>query len=125
MRSDQATVEQKILREAGRPRGVTFHELRDRCDISTSVSRTYCRRLADEGRLHSVRAMHGHGLRWFAKKDDAKAFGSQQARPRAIEHFPTKPVQLGLSTGLDSRYQCGPEFKGGLFTSLGIGRYVE
>ena len=32
---------------------------------------------------------------------------------------------IGIAKGYDQRYQCGPDFKGGEFSKLGIGRYVE
>lgn len=126
--SDQIrkATEAKILAEASKPKGVTFHELRERKEISTSVSRDHCRRLASEGRLHCIKVKHGHGLRWFANKADAKAYGAAQAKlrasPNGIAEFKTAKVHIGSTPAFDDRYQCGPDFRGE-FSKMQIGEY--
>lgn len=119
----------KILLEAGKPRGVSFHELRDRLDIPTSVSRDFCRRLAEEGKLHCVRAVHGHGLRWFSRKDDAKAFGASQARPKLLRRnmdLP-QPKKVQFAPTIDTRYVMSQDQAAifvGEFGRMGIGVYL-
>lgn len=126
----QRATESKILGEASSAKGVTFHQLRDRHDMSSSVSRDNCRRLAAEGRLHAVRMKRGSGIRWFAKKADAKAFQDTQEkdlmRPRGMADLPAAKVDFGKTPAIDTRYQVDPQtFKGGEFSKLGPGRYIE
>lgn len=110
IRSALWVIEQKILAEAEKPKGVTFHELRDRRDLPLSTSRDHCRRMVREGKLYCVRVKQSSGRRWFASKRDARAFSKGQSVPTPKPALrPTQPPAT-----FDSRYCVDPQtFEGG------------
>lgn len=125
IRSALWVIEQKILAEASKPKGVTFQELMDRSDMPKSTSRDHCRRLLSVGKLHCVRVKHGSGLRWFASGDHAKAFKAGQAncKARSNDAYKAQGVQIGLGQAVDLRFHV-PDSHRGEFEALGVGRYL-
>lgn len=126
IRSALWVIEQKILAEASKPKGVTFHELRDRRDLPLSTSRDHCRRLVKEGKIFCAKVKHGCGLRWFANKDHVQAFKAIQAKARVMGSTPFihQGVQTGPAYTVDVRFHVPDTFRGE-FSALRIGQYLE